>query len=200
MLLKKKKCYFLHPAAAYGIAWVSRLILWDTTENMFFSFSKNMQVFMISTYTSQKPVILRQPLHHTEHVGVIIYKVHRYMHAPTCRKEAQPWRMQEPKHWFPVFGWHHWFTICCWTHRCLKAFTRLLVSLLHKLREDTLLSGDPQNKMFHNWFCWAYTAACIINYFCLDKHYDIVWGYTWSFPLMTGAVPSQSCFKHVAVP
>lgn len=76
MLLKKKKrCYFLHPAAAYGTAWVSRLILWNNTENRFFSFSKNMQVFMISTYTSQKPVTLRQPLHHTERVGVIIYKV-----------------------------------------------------------------------------------------------------------------------------
>lgn len=128
------------------------IVPWDTAENGFFSFSQNTKVLMLSTYTSQKPVTLRQPPHHMKHVGM--WYGSTYMHPPTYRKEAEPWRTSEPEHWFPLFGWHHWFTICCWKPPCLEAFPRFLASLLRKLGEDRLFSGDPQNKMFHNWFCW----------------------------------------------
>lgn len=150
---RKKEKKVLFPLLCCSI-WNSsdpRPVLWGRAENRFFS----------SVYA--KHLRIAEARHSKTHCATWNTLVCDYLygsrsrHTPTYRKEAQPWRTKEPNRWFPVFGWHHWFTICYWKPPHLEAFTRLLVSLPCMPWEDRLFSGDPQNKVFQNWFCWELT-------------------------------------------
>lgn len=151
---KKKEEKDFYTAAAYGISWILGSFHRTQVKNRFLSFFKSTQnVFMLSTYSSQKPIAPRQSLTTWNMLACDYSYSSTHMHTPTYRKEAELWRTQEPKCWFPVLGWHHWCTIHYWKPPCLEAFPRLLASLLCKIWEDKLFSGDPQNKTFHNWLC-----------------------------------------------
>lgn len=130
-----------------------RIIPRDTTENRFFSFSKNTQT------TCAKHLHIPESSHseaastpQETHRHMIIYMVPHTHTLPHTGKRQSHGRCRSQNVDFlslaDIVGLL--FAIgnrLAWT--CFPNFLHLC-----RLWEDMLFSVDPQNKMFHNWFCW----------------------------------------------